>query len=115
MKILKIKITLMIITAVAMFIILIIKTMAYFDNDTRNNEFYTLLNEPTFVGEVVDKRFVWRVDPLMFTRRPERRLHIVGEYIYDNRTIQVDRVFIVSWYLYNRFDIGDSIGRGLRE
>jgi len=113
LKLVYVKIALLIVGIVALFSILIIIVAANFGCNSRSNEIYTLLNNPTFIGEVVDKEFVWSGGFSTVTRHTEHRVHIIGEYIYDNEVIQVDRIFIISRYLYNQFDIGDLVGKGL--
>ena len=69
-----------------------------------------LLSNPTFRGEVTDKEFFRRrVGFSAAMKLTEHRLHIVGDYIYNDEIVQVNRIFIVSRYLYDRFDIGDTI------
>jgi len=103
-----IKEILLIVSLVALFFIIIIVSLH--SDSKRRNEIYTLINNPTFKGEVVGKESIRRTGTLTpITRYIEHRLHIVGEYIYDNELVQVDRVFIVPRYLYNKFDIGDLI------
>jgi len=95
MKSVNIKEMLLIISMMALCII-IIMAASHFENN-RRNEIYTLINNPTFRGEVVNTQSISRSRGFSpFRRSTEHRLHIVGEYVYDNETIQVDRVFIVS-------------------
>ena len=82
--------------------------LAYLEN-IRRNEIYILINNPTFNGKVVDSRTIQHGGGLPLTRHIEHQLHIVGEYIYEDETVKVDRFFRVSRYLYNRFEIGDTI------
>jgi len=91
-----------IIVAVILAIIALIIYMVY--EEGQNN----VIHNPTFIGEVVGKESVVRsVGGTWAMRYTEFRLHIVGEYIKDNETIHVDRVFRVYREFYNRFDIGD--------
>jgi len=82
------------------------------DNNLKNE--INIIYNPAFVGEVVDKES-FRLNPLvMFPFGSMRyQLHIVGEFIEDNETIQLDRVFTVSHSVYNRFEIGDIIVEGV--
>ena len=101
------------------FLVLLVAVAAvlilYFDNKQRK-EFYALIDNPTFRGEVVDMASVknsfgsfglldW-FTPMEYT---EYRLHIVGQYQDGDGMIQVDRVFTVSDELYKQFNIGDEI------
>ena len=83
--------------------------IAYFDHT--KNEFYEVINHPTFVGEVVGKESVWHGGFTPSTKSIEHRLHIIGKYYYGDDIIQVDRVFTVSWSQYHQFDIGDLINQ----
>jgi len=67
-----------------------------------------IINDPTFVGEVVGKEATTQRSSVI-RQTITYRLHITGEYIKDGETVQVDRDFIVSKELYDRFEIGDVI------
>ena len=88
--------------------IILLLLSSHFYSD-RRNKFFVLISNPTFEGEVVDMRAIWRGGFTLSTGYMEYRLYIVGEYLYNEEVIQVDRFFIVSRSLYERFDIGDLI------
>ena len=70
----------------------------------------SIINDPTFVGEVVDKEIVLlRIGLSPATRMREHRLHIVGKYYVDDERVEVDRIFIVSAEIFNRYEVGDII------
>jgi len=102
--------------AIPVILVALFLTWTIYDDFSRRNEVYKFINNPSFLGEVVDKDylrhggrgFVW---PLMSMGYTEYRLHIVGEYLYGNETVQLDRVFIVPRYLYEQFEIGDLINQ----
>ena len=89
-------------------LIISLVVVAHVDN-IRKNEFYTLINNPTFEGKVIDMRVSRRGMFLSATRFTEYSLRILGEYLYDDETFQVDRFFVVSEYVYYQFNKGDSI------
>ena len=66
-----------------------------------------VINNPTFVGEVVGKESLNHFSVLGIPIR--RQLHIVGEYVEDDVVIQVNRTFRVSRYWYDKFNVGDLI------
>lgn len=69
-----------------------------------------IIYDPTFVGEVVGKETKKRAASAAgIMRYTEYRLHIIGEYIENDKIIQIDRSFIVSEELFNSLDIGDPI------
>ena len=86
------------------------------DDLYKRNEVYRIINNPTFVGKVVNKdfiqhegsRFTW---PIMTMGYTEYRLHIVGEYLSSNEIVQLNRIVSVRRYLYDLFEIGDSINQ----
>jgi len=71
-----------------------------------------VINNPTFTGEVVGKDTVVRHYGFTMTPVTEFRLHIVGEYIKNDKTIYVDRFFTVSRFIYSHFGTGDIICHG---
>ncbi|MCL2591965.1 MAG: hypothetical protein FWD82_01245 [Defluviitaleaceae bacterium] len=71
-----------------------------------HNQINNTINNPTFVGEVIGK---YSSSHTILIPRTQYSLHIIGEYIGYNEIIQVDKVFIVSRSIYNRFSIGDII------
>jgi len=78
--------------------------------DNMLSEIYAIIDEPTFVGEVVDMEHTKsnRIFPL--SGGIDRYfLHITGSYIVDGETIYVDRNFQVFKYLYEQYKIGDVI------
>ena len=78
--------------------------------DNMLSEIYAIIDEPTFVGEVVDMEHTKsnRIFPL--SGGIDRYfLHIAGSYIVDGETIYVDRNFQVFKYLYEQYKIGDVI------
>ena len=78
-------------------------------------EINSILDNPSFVGEVIERE-VRRTRGMTFMSEfTQYRLHIVGEFIEDNEIIQIDRVFIVSSELFNRFAEGDVIYYGAFE
>ena len=108
MKSEKTKERLLLASLTAVFIAVIIISI-HLDNN-RRGEIYILLNNPTFVGKVVDTESVSIRSGVFSTFiRQEHRLHIIGEYIDNNEKVKVDRAFIVLGYLYDRFGIGDLI------
>ena len=79
------------------------------------NETNAILNNPSFVGEVIGRE-VRHVRGMTFMSEfRQHRLHIIGEFIEDNEIIKVDRIFIVSLELFNQFDEGDIISYGAFE
>ena len=71
---------------------------------------FQVVNNSTFVGEVINKESTTRSAGVgIWNQHTTHRLHIVGEYIEDGVVVHVDRVFIVSRYWYDRFEIGDLI------
>ena len=68
-----------------------------------------VIHDPTFVGIVVDKET--RREHLMFTGPGflVYRLHVIGEFVENGETVQVDRWFSVSRRMFNQFRIGDTI------
>ena len=76
----------------------------------RRSEFYRIINHPTFVGEVVDKVSIQRnIGGMSLWGYVERRLYIIGKYHNEEGIVQIDRAFIVPQYLYEKFEIGDTI------
>ena len=76
---------------------------------------HEIINNPTFVGEIIGKESViHRVGASGVIGVTEYRLHIAGEYIKNNKTIQVNRVFIVSADIYNQHEVGDIISHRWR-
>ena len=68
-----------------------------------------ILNNPSFVGEIIGRDIRHTRGMTFMSGFSQYRLHIVGELIEDNETVQIDRIFIVSSELFNRFDKGDVI------
>lgn len=89
-------------------LVAVLLVLAHFDNINRN-EIYALINNPAFEGKVVDTSVVHRWGGSFAMWHTEYRLHIVGEYLYNDETVQIDRTFVVSKYLYDKFEIGDTI------
>jgi len=74
------------------------------------NNHWEIINHPTFTGEVIGKESVTRnAGVSLIMKYTEYRLHISGEYTEDNRTIQIDRTFIVPSDIYNNYNIEDFI------
>ena len=87
--------------------VLLIIVMVFYRNYIDNQ--INIIDNPTFVGKVVEKKSIIRFTGLGLMGVKEYRLHITGKYIEDNEIIQIDKVFVVSADLYNQFDIGDTI------
>ena len=74
------------------------------------SEIYTVIDNPTFIGEVADREvIIRRTGHGVGWEHHQFFLHIVGSYIYDDETIYVDRYFPVPQYLFHQFNIGDVI------
>ena len=75
------------------------------------NENYAILNNPSFVGEVVNKetRRLNGMSPML--SYTQYRMHIVGHYYIIDKKVQIDRIFIVNSELFHLYDIDDVITR----
>ena len=82
--------------------------LIYLDNKQRE-EVHTLINNPTFRGEVVNMESDWIGGFSPIHGYNVYKMHIVGEYQDCDKTIQVDRVFVVPYKLYEEFNVGDEI------
>ena len=74
------------------------------------NENYAILNNPTFVGEVVDKE-IRRINITQLLSHNQYRLYLVGHYLENDIKVQIERVFIVNSKFFHQHDIGDVIIR----
>ena len=66
-----------------------------------------VLYHPTFVGEVVGKKFTIRKLEIESTTNIEHYLLIEGSYVQNNEVQAVDASFLVSEHLHCQIDIGD--------
>jgi len=76
-----------------------------------DNRISGVINNPTFVGEVVNKESITRRVGSMtaFNQITTHQLHIIGEYMEGNEVMQVDQVFTVTRRWFSKFEIGDLI------
>ena len=75
-----------------------------------DNQISSVIDNPTFIGEVVNKESTTR--NLGFGRYNQimtYRVHIIGEYMDGGEVIHVDRVFEITRRWYNMLEIGDLI------
>lgn len=95
-------------------LVLLIFTLAFmitsqvFGFSTASSSDMAILNNPSFIGEVIKKNS----EILYFAAMPYvyYRLHILGKYLSDdNEVIRVDRIFYVTREIYNRYEVGDII------
>ena len=61
-------------------------------------ELYTIINNPTFVGEVIAQELVRSTRDMQGWGFNEYRLHVVGTHQYDGETIYVNDFF--TSYIY---------------
>ena len=66
-----------------------------------------VLYHPTFVGEVVGKKFTIRKLEIESTTNIEHYLLIEGSYVQNNEVHAVEESFLVSEHLHCQIDIGD--------
>jgi len=90
------------------FLVFLLICTAFYQNHLENQ--ISIVDNPTFSGEVAGKESITRNAGMWFLgQHTTHRLHIIGQYIEGDETIYIDRVFTVSAYWYNKFEIGDLI------
>ena len=78
--------------------------------DERNDEGIQIINSPSFVGEVINKRIITLSSMTGLIRAPIYKMRIAGEYVsYDNEVIRFSRNLTVGAEFFNRYEIGDII------
>jgi len=80
------------------------------NNNQLNSQLRDIINNPTFIGEVVNKESITRnARPLAAIPSTTFQLHIIGAYMEGDEVIHVDQLFTITHYWYRKFEIGDLI------
>ena len=94
---------------IVLIFIIVLAVLIYFAYYRSTN---SIIHDPTFVGEVINKETVKQQINIGMTiprHQVLHRLHIIGTYYAENQRVYVDRIFTVTDAIYNHFEIGDII------